>query len=54
MDREEVNPQHRRKPPKRQTECISKFEQLIACEFAVTFDVEIPDVELINITCMDD
>ena len=46
----------RRRPPgkKKKNKCISTFEQLIACEFDVTFEVSIPDVELVNINCVND
>jgi len=55
MSEENVQVRRRRPchPGKRTTKCTAKFQQLIACEFAVTFAVDIPDVELINVTCVD-
>ncbi|MEJ6949882.1 hypothetical protein [Natronospora cellulosivora (SeqCode)] len=43
----------RRRPchPKRTDRCTAHFDQVLECEFAVTFVVEIPDVELLNVTC---
>ncbi|MFW5984935.1 MAG: hypothetical protein ACOCQ1_01530 [Halanaerobiaceae bacterium] len=41
-----------RRPPKNKTKCCSQFEQILSCEFEVTFEVEIPDVELLNVTCV--
>lgn len=46
----------RRRPPrkKKKNKCCSTFEQIISAEFDVTFEVTIPDVELVDITCVNE